>query len=438
MINTNPYHPLSPPDDPSLFYGRQEAISFLRQHLVGIQHEQALVILGRAGMGKTALLHQSPYVIDERYISVYLNLADLAPLHTSRFLEVAALAIIRQMEAIGAETYRIPPLPSGTDEAAWRAWFAKDFLGVVLTAIRRDRYLLLLIDHLEQLWAGEGLSDAAELIAYWGDLLSQYERLDMALACDLLEEARLHRYPVLNHLNQHLRLLPLDEAAARQLMTDPLNGAFTYSPEALARLRQLCGGSPFLIHSACRLIYRQYELNPQLSQVTPPLIEGVYPAMLAEAGEIMGGIWENSSPAMQFIWQALAELCPSPAEAGPNLEALQERAALSDLGLNATQVLATLRSLDYWSLIKANEEGRYSFATELEGRYLAEMLAEQQHPPKKAWLRPKAWLGLLLIAAAVALVLLILALGVLNGEPETHTPPIEPTSTLALEIRPTP
>ena len=56
MLNQNPYHPLSPPDDPTLFYGRQNAIAFLRQHFVGADNHAILVILGRIGMGKTSLL----------------------------------------------------------------------------------------------------------------------------------------------------------------------------------------------------------------------------------------------------------------------------------------------------------------------------------------------------------------------------------------------
>ncbi|NJL92627.1 MAG: hypothetical protein HC915_02315 [Anaerolineae bacterium] len=52
MLMQNPFHPLAPPDDPTLFFGRREALAFLRQHLVGAHNTHAMLIFGRLGMAK--------------------------------------------------------------------------------------------------------------------------------------------------------------------------------------------------------------------------------------------------------------------------------------------------------------------------------------------------------------------------------------------------
>lgn len=423
----NPYHPLSPPDDPTLFFGRQDSIALLRQHLVGAHNTTAIVILGRRGMGKTALLHQTAYLVDERYITVYLDLAEQHEWRESTQLRYFAQTILARMETIGADTYRIPPFPDSEDPAVWRTWFAEEFLDVATTAIRRDRFLLLLVDDM-QLWF-EPLGDS--WLAYWHDLLKRYERLDMVAAIDLVDEPHILNYPLLANLHQHNRLQSLDEEAARQLILEPVAEHFHYTEDALARLALWCGGNPFLLHSVCRLVYRHYEGNRQLTHISAEFLEVLQEAVLEEAGEIMESVWENSTLAMQSVLRALLHDQTRAKTLEQLLTLLQEH----DGNVNPTSLVSTLRKLEYFNLVKSSPSGEYSFQAELEAIWFAQRQQEAAEQSPKS-LRPNPLVGLAVMIVGVVLVGILLASITLNDSSEEIAPDEEalPTSTLSLNL----
>src|SRR5688572_31057612 len=125
MLDQNPYHPLTPPDNPIHFYGREDAIAFIRQHLVGANNQAAMLVMGRQGMGKTSLLQHTPFIVDERYKPVYVELSP-QDMPTLASLIIHLYEVIRsRMETIGASTYRIPELPpSNTALDDLLNWFA--------------------------------------------------------------------------------------------------------------------------------------------------------------------------------------------------------------------------------------------------------------------------------------------------------------------------
>ncbi|MBZ0309447.1 MAG: ATP-binding protein, partial [Anaerolineae bacterium] len=220
MPDTIPYHPLSPPDDPTLFFGREDVIAFLRQHLVGANNTEVLVILGRAGIGKTSVLQHVPYIVDERYQPVYMDADSLDNLHT--YLTGLASRIVQRMELIGASTYRVPDLPpDSTPPQDLLKWFALDFLDVVLAAISRSRFLLLLLDDLHRLFdAVNSQQLPANFIDYLGDLLRQHDRLSIVAGLHIDYEDQAMRYAATASILNHFRLQHLDEPAARQVITE--------------------------------------------------------------------------------------------------------------------------------------------------------------------------------------------------------------------------
>jgi ABC-type arginine transport system ATPase subunit len=71
-VTPNPYNPLQPTENPTCFFGREEAFAFFRQNLVGTPHDHALVLTGRRGLGKSSLLRQ--LALDDRYRICIVNL----------------------------------------------------------------------------------------------------------------------------------------------------------------------------------------------------------------------------------------------------------------------------------------------------------------------------------------------------------------------------
>jgi DNA-binding transcriptional ArsR family regulator len=374
------------------------------------------------------------YIVDERYVPVYLPLEEVRPLEESQLIGQCAAMILARLEVIGLDTYRIPPFPPAqAPSQEWRRWFAEDFLPVATTVIRRDRFLLLLLDDWQRLYTALDQGDLpADFMAYWGALLGQYERLDMIVAVDIAEEQRTLTHPLTANINQHFRLVMLEDSAALQLMTDPIQGAYAYTPQALGRLQALCGGYPFLIHSLCRLIYRHHQQNTHLTHIAPEFIEVLYPAALQETEQVMENFWKNSTPNMQAV---LRVLLAAP-QRSLDLESLQLTLLQQAGGLNPTQVVATLRRLEYWGVIRSDEQGQYQFNSGLEADWLAEKLADiarveaAQNP-----LKPSPWVGLIAVVAALVVLGGIIALGLLNGGDEQDSPQtIPPSATFEQEL----
>lgn len=434
MNEFNPYHPLSPPDDPTLFFGRQEAIAFLRRWLVGGHNHEAIVLLGRIGMGKTALLHQVAYIVDERYIPVYIPLTELHPIDELALIRQTASLILSRLEAINVDTYRIPAFP--TEEATlahWQHWFAEEFLAVATTAIRRDRFLLLLFDDWHLIYeAIDGGVASDNAMGYWGSLLAQYDRLDMILAVDIADEQRALADSFSANIQQHFRLVALDVPTTLQLMIEPLQGAFEYTPQALARLHGLCGGYPFLIHSLCRLIYRHHQQNAYVTHIAPEFIEVLYPAALQETNQVMDSFWENSTPNMQAVMRVLL--------ASPHRQLTLEELQTHLVSLNPTQIVATLRRLDYWGVIQNQSDNMYGFSSGLEADWLSEKIAELDRVEASTRpFKPSPWVGLLIVIAGLVLLGGILATGILqDSDDESPIAPPSATFEQQLDVTATP
>jgi AAA+ ATPase superfamily predicted ATPase len=435
MAEQNPYHPHLPPDDPSLFYGRQDAAAFLRQRLVGAHNRHIILILGRLGIGKTALLHHVDYIVDERYASVYLNVAEIDLRSTSAFILSTVEAIVARMEILGASTYRVPSPPDSVDETGLRQWFADDFLDVVLTAIRRDRFLLLMLDDFQAILDA---IDAGNLpsgfMDYLGGLLDRHERLDMLATIDVHDEDRISRYPLTSHVHFHYRLQHLDSEAARQLIIEPVAGVIQYTEDAIQRILSLCGGYPFLLHSVCRLLYRLWEGSPQL--ITGATLDYIYTPVLEETGEILRDWWGKTTPNMQAAIRALLAFRDENPQQPISQDSLRQWLKKSKTRLNETQLFSTLRALEYSTLVKTTEDGSYFFSTGLEADWLRMNLQELEAQRRASRLPNRTHvMGVLGILVTLLIIGVLLASGILQGDDETK--PLEdapPTSTFGVDI----
>ena len=438
MLRNNPYHPLEPPDDPTLFYDRHDAIAFLRQHLVGGHNKEMIVVLGRIGMGKTSLLHHAAYIVDERYQPVYIDTSDASLQSSAAFLRHIVDSVVARMEFIGASTYRVPEMPDDTDEAALRDWFATDFMEVALTAIHRNRFLLLLIDDLHRVFDA---IDAGilpdDLVDFLGDLLIRHERLDIAVAIDGLREERAIASAPTSNLNLHFRLQPFDEETARQLIIEPVEEHYRYTDETVERLLRLCGGYPFLIHSACRLIFRLYEANQGLLVIGNDLIDHVYDATLEETREVIQSYWAGMTPNVRAVASAFLHYWEENPTAPVSQDDLHAQLGRMRAKLNQTQLASALRTLEYDALIRANEGGTYQFSTGLEPEWL---LASQRDAAASAEeVEPgRSRAGLVGIAAVILVIALIgglFVLGIFEGGGETQPGQNDPpTATFDLDI----
>lgn len=430
--DTIPYHPLSPPDDPTLFFGREDAIAFLRQHLVGGNNTEILVILGRTGIGKTSLLQQIPYVIDERYQPIYIDVDSLDNTHS--YIASIVSRVLQRMELIGASTYRISEMPpEDTSDGDLFEWFASEFLDVVLNAIHRTRFLLLLFDDFQQIFnAIDDRRLAVGFVDLLEELLEKYDRLSMVAGLNVDDEDRALRHNPTANLNYYFRLQHLDENAARQLITEPVAFKYQATDEAITHILKLCGGYPFLLHSVCRLLYRHYRNNPNVPQIGENVVDLVYTAALEETGEVVREFWQHTTPAEKAVITGLLEFYQQNKDAAVSFDHLRQWLADTRTTMNGTQLASTLRSLEYDLLVKINAVGEYQFATQLEADWLLNNVHLKNLREQKTR-RSNRLIGLLAVAGVIIIIALVLASGIFDSE---DSAPLDedapPTSTLQI------
>ncbi len=318
-MDTNPYNPLRPVLDPTLFYGREDALRFLTLHLSGRRTPRALVVLGTHGIGKSSLLGRVPLVVDERYPSVKIDASALEMDNAVAFVATIVDQTRAMMAAIEASTYRLPSFPDVSDpNVNLLGWLADEYLEVVFSAIRRTRHLVLMVDNahlvLDAMDAGDLPSDFMD---YWQNLLDRYEQLDLLFSLDMRYEARALQTPPMNDPNLHYRLPHLATSEARQLITEPVKALYGFEPEALARILLWSGGHPYHLQAIGRLLYRRWEEDrARLNLMTTHDLTAIYPAALDMAKNTIAPTWEALRPNERLALIALLDMnAPATSEA---------------------------------------------------------------------------------------------------------------------------
>jgi len=445
MSVANPYEPHFTADGPVVFVGREDVFAFFRQHLVGAPLTHGLVLIGRAGLGKSALLHQLERQIDERYRPCLIRLSALDLSSEDRLLAALAEAIHTTLEDAGASTYRLPDWPPPEDESGapapeLRAWFRDEYMDVVLAALR-TRHLVLALDNAYVLLdAIDRGTLPADLLDYLAGLLRSDSRLDMIVVLDQAVEDRALSIDLMNDPALHIRIAELGRDAAARLVTEPIEGICHYESGLAERILDLGGGHPFLLHSICRLLFRRSEERGHAGPITNLDLTAVYDAVVEQAGDVYGPLWERAPQNERLTLLALIDLLEAGGEPA-SFETIYDRLTASGYAVNRTQLAAALRGLGYNGLAVAQAD---TYA--LPARLIAEWVrATIGQPPTEEPSRPRLRLRQATPLGGLALVLVVVialggaALGGLFGGEDAEDIPATgaPTATLALNLEAT-
>lgn len=438
-MNTNPYNPLEPTTDATRFYGRHHAFAFFQRYLAGAINEKALVVLGQRGIGKSSLLSQIPLHIDERYVPIWIDVSQLELDDEIGLIATIVDQTRAAMEAVEASTYRLPDFPNPS-EVDMLAWLSDEFLDIALTAVRRERHIVMMFDEAQLLFDAVAHGTfPRDFFRYLQDLLTKHERLDMVAALDILYEAEAIKTAPLDDTTLHYRLLQLDEDEALALIQEPVDGVLDYEAATLRKLQQLAGGHPFHIHSLCRLLFRLAQERNE-SEVGLAEIDAVYTAALEQAGDVVEPLWGRARPNERLCLTALVDLRQHNPEDRFPMSAIQDWLAETEFPLNQVQLGAALRGLEYMGLVQSDEHSSYYFSSGIQGDWLlqyTDILAEDKRKPAVAMPpinRQMIGGGIVIVILVIALIALMLSDG--DDEPASSGD-IPPTTTLAPNVVPT-
>lgn len=408
--NRNPYDPGQPITDPALFFGREEAFAFVRRAIAGGRSPQGAVIIGGRGMGKSSVLFQLAAHVESRYLLAYVDLGSIDLSDGLQPLYAALTEAARQTIERAEQGFRLPELPDDPKLDFWN-WFAASILERTFSVLRRFRRLVFLLDETERLFAA---IDSGALPADFGATLSAVmradERLTFVFAVDAEEDARLVAFEPLSDPLLHLRLEPLDEAAAEGVIRTPAEPYYEVAPEAVEGILAMAGGHPYLLHLMNGLLWERSAARGHNGPVTLEDVSAILGDALEHADPILRPAWEGSSVTEQVALMALTAL--TRANHGQPVAFDAIRAWLireTDDPPDDTALAAALRRLEYRAVLRSPRAGLYAFVCGLHYWWLQPNMPAETITARPA--RPSArrlvlyGVPLLGLAAAAALLL---------------------------------
>ncbi len=444
MSAANPYEPHFTAAGPVAFVGREDVFAFFRQHLVGAPLAHGLVLIGRAGLGKSAVLGQLEHQLGEPYRPCLIRLSALDLSAEDRLLAALAEEIRATLEETGASTYRLPDWPAPAEAGASpdpRGWFKTEYLAVAMSALRL-RHLLLVFDDAHLLFDAmdEGRLPG-DLFAYFAELLGTYERLVLVFALDATHEDRVLGTELLSDPSLHLRLGELSRADAARLVREPVAGTLDYEDGVVEGIVAQAGGHPFLLHSICRLLFRRSEERHHTGPVTAHDLTAVHTAVLDQADEIFSPLWRDLTPNERHTLVALVRLDEEAPGEAFSFDVVRGWLLGAGYALNKTQLASALRGLGYKGVAIAQAD-TYALPARLIAdwvRLTVEQPQAAQPPRDRLPLRQAAPLAGLAVVLVVVIALGAAAWGgLLGGEDgEDAQTTGAPTATLALNLEAT-
>ncbi len=248
----NPYSTGTPTHDSRMFFGREDAMAFLQDHLTR-EAKSVIVLYGQRRSGKTTLLLQLIHRLAlDKHIPVLVDLQRLSYHMTIQsFLYKMAYYISQAMKKKNM-------LVCQQEEAS----FEKDpthAFDLFLDCIEEhlgDGKLILMIDEFEVLeeQVARGKLES-EIFDYLRDIVEHRQNINFLFSGThkITEFTRWYRSVFFN-IARHYRLSRLTALGAENLIQKPVEGYLEYEPLTVKKVRQLTADQPYLIHLMCRAI----------------------------------------------------------------------------------------------------------------------------------------------------------------------------------------
>jgi hypothetical protein len=422
----NPYRPFED-DDVSTgpFAGRLKAFEFLYQQVTNPLGAQTSIVLGRAAIGKTALLRQFNRYFDESFIGVYLALRERRIRSEADLLralaEEATAALTERNFSLSRLSETQPP-----DDAV-RAWFSEDFLPDVFHIIRKRRLVYLLDDAGTLTQAAADGRLPQDIFAYLHERLRSSSGLGFVLAMDQRYEDQIPAMSPLVGLTDSFRLSALLPDEAAWLLREPVRGVYHVTDEGVEAANRAAGGEPRLLQNFGYELYQRWLRQPDEIVMQAEDVKQVSTLVARQNDEAFARQWHTRSRNERLALTAITSLVYDDPLGAIAPETVQAWLIDSDYTLDLTSVHAALRALEYDEMIEASASG-LRVKTGLMQTWLLDNARMNQSAAPAAGGRRLRWAALaLLVLLAAVLVLIVTQSGAPTAPGEATA---EPTVTL--------
>lgn len=253
----------------SLFFGREEVLTRLRQRFPATGPESTVMLIGNRRLGKSSILHQieAGRILDQAWIPAYFSLQEQATTGPEAFFRPLAAEVFQSIRKHGLKIgdATVDQASGVSLRKAVREFVSRGFttgapydafrsLMELASAAVSPKKLLLLVDEVDLMQreaSSPGISTAENLRSFL-----QTEGVS-AILCGSMRVRNLYEdyYGPLFGMGTTIRLGPLDELSARRLVTEPVMGTLRFDEEAVTRIVYLAARQPYLIQCLSAGVY---------------------------------------------------------------------------------------------------------------------------------------------------------------------------------------
>ena len=290
--SANPYITHGPVVEETQFFGRERELEWATEVLGPRGIRRVAVVQGSHRIGKTSFLHQV-----RRRLPQTTFVVDLSGVEDGRLGYLLWRAATSIASVLRRQTGRPFPEPEVNDFLADSGYFHEIFLPGVYRTLKRRR-LALAFDGFDVRSGEEGTSTEA-FFHYLDGLMESGLNLSLFVAVeDWLKEK--HTFLEGAHL---LRLGPLDDTSATDLIVQPASGALDFDYQAVRRILELSSGHPYFVQLLCHVVFEHCAIAGRVSEKD---VEAILPEALELASPYVERIWNNASPQARTVLAALA------------------------------------------------------------------------------------------------------------------------------------
>ncbi len=410
---------MTPAPQPELtpFAGREALYARLYQHALDPPERRALVMTGRDGSGKTALLKQFDRVFDDTLLSLYVPLKQIALDDRDDWLQWLVDGTNQVLTRHDFSLYRLPELDDTDEDApSLREWVRDVYLPEVFRVIRPQRRLVWLFDDADVL-----LNESVEAhLQYLHELLQAHEQLALVLTLPIAQEDHLPQLVPLVNPTQTERLYPLNDTDTGVLMRQFAPGL---SDEAVSRIHRETGGQPLLLQRYGQALASDWQSKAD-SEAIAAAARHTYQASYDDFRER----WLHLERDERLVLTAIAGLLYDRPDRTVTTAKIEKWLIETDFPLDVVAINAALRSLDYREMVR-NSPQSITLRTGFLQTWLIEHARLDDTPERVGsssldvsdW---RLWLVLGGGALMLVLVLLLLSAGLSPGDPGLAVPTV--------------
>ena len=361
----NPYIAGSPVTGIEMFFGREDVFSFVRRNLTGRHRDAPIVLYGQRRTGKTSVLYQMHRHLDPRYRCIFIDLHGLNLKGVENLLWGLANSIRRGMQRDHQLSVAVP------ERAAFslnpQAEFETTFLDAVWSALGED-HLVLMIDEVvrlhEEVQAGRL---EREVFDYLRHLMQHFERLNFVFSLGSGVEEMKMDYAFLFGVALYHRISFLEPAAARGLITDPVQGCYQMMPDAVEKILQITTGHPYYTQLVCHCLFDRWLRAPK-SQMTSDDVDAVLTEAIELGSANLTYVWEDSTPEEQATMAGMAAAVSAIGRSA-RIDEIRKVWLKVGMWLPSGEATSAIRNLTAREVVLASD-GSYLFAVDLQRLWL--------------------------------------------------------------------